>query len=615
MACLQACTGRDDATCRRLCPTAYFLAVKKCNENRTVCHSPSGLKGLPLSNVSTYLTGCGPHRLTTKADNVPTDATDENQMQNSDTSFIDNNNINKSESKLSAEESYQDDKSTMINFTQAMTKSANNTTTKKQEDDKVPVLLISIFVIGTFLTFIFIICIVGMKMKNKLCREEANIGAVSHGHPVVNHIAGPVNHGDLDLSVITPPIVNSKCHGTTDDEDLHYYHSSDTDEIQTSAPSLNVSHQSTCDGDLHYYHSSDTDEIQTSAPSLNMSHQSTTDGDLHYYHSSDTDEIQTSAPSINASHQSTCDGDLHYYHSSDTDEIQTSAPTLNASHQSTSDGDLHYYHSSDTDEIQTSDPTINTSHQSTCDGDLHYYHSSDTDEIQTSAPSINVSHQSTTDGDLHYYHSSDTDENQTSDPTLNSSYQSTSDGDTYHSSDTNGNQTSDPTMYTSHQNTSDEDLHYYRSSDIDENQTSVPTLNVSDQSTSEESFHADHLPVQENTPHCMGSSNSSTSQLKTVPSRLYASLDGDTSEEGLHNENHYIDSSSMHNEAQAPTASPHLYALPDANSTTIYSSAAEGLDHGHPVALDNEEQFIEPIYGTHAQAAAATASRLYNMCD
>jgi len=69
MACLQACKERDEEACCRLCP-ACFLANQ---QKRTVCHSPSGLNRLPLSDVSTQLTGCGPHQLTTKAAMATTD--------------------------------------------------------------------------------------------------------------------------------------------------------------------------------------------------------------------------------------------------------------------------------------------------------------------------------------------------------------------------------------------------------------------------------------------------------------------------------------------------------------------------------------------------------------
>ena len=66
-------------------------------------------------------------------------------------------------------------------------------------------------------------------------------GAVSHVHPTVNLITEPV-------SQIVPPIVNSLYQGTNDEEDLHYYHSSDTDETHTSAPTLNSAHQTTAEG-------------------------------------------------------------------------------------------------------------------------------------------------------------------------------------------------------------------------------------------------------------------------------------------------------------------------------------------------------------------------------
>eukprot|EP00058_Branchiostoma_floridae_P002179 XP_002587667.1 hypothetical protein BRAFLDRAFT_92706 [Branchiostoma floridae] len=220
MACLQACTGKDEESCCLSCPAACFLAMR---QRRTVCHSPSGLNRVPLSDVSTLLTGCGAHQLTTKAAMVLVDKL-ENQMQRNGTSFRHNNEINQSQSESTNEKSYQNDESIMINPTRTINKpSANTMKKKKQDDDEVPVLYISIIVIGSLMIFIFIFCIVGIKMKSKLChrhRQEANIEGLDHGHPVAldneEQFIEPIYGTHAQASAATASRLYNMC-------DLHNY--------------------------------------------------------------------------------------------------------------------------------------------------------------------------------------------------------------------------------------------------------------------------------------------------------------------------------------------------------------------------------------------------------
>ncbi|XP_019613596.1 PREDICTED: uncharacterized protein LOC109461655 [Branchiostoma belcheri] len=218
MACLEACKGGDEKACCLSCSACFVAGVFRYKMFKMTCHSPSGLKNLPLSEVSNRLTGCGP---TTESVMVPTDLDTESRQQNNTTSLLDRSGDSSGRDPIwnqsRADESYQND--TTESF-------ANNMGRKKGEDGDFSVLYITI--IGSFLILTFILCLLGIKMKRK-----ASTGAPNHGYPNVNQIV--------------PPIADTAYHGTADDEgDLHYYH-------------------------LHYYH---LDEDQPSTPTVESTQQS-----------------------------------------------------------------------------------------------------------------------------------------------------------------------------------------------------------------------------------------------------------------------------------------------------------------------------------------------------
>ncbi|KAI8497850.1 hypothetical protein Bbelb_245020 [Branchiostoma belcheri] len=261
MACLEACKGGDEKACCRSCSACFLAGVFGYKMFKMTCHSPSGLKNLPLSEVSNRLTGCGP---TTESVMVPTDLDTESRQQNNTTSLLDRSGDSSGRDPIwnqsRADESYQND--TLESF-------ANNMGRKKKENGKLPVLYITI--IGSFLILTFILCLLGVKMKRK-----ASTGAVNQGYPNVNQIvppiadtayhgttAGAVNHGLSAINQIIPPIANSAYHGTADDEgDLHYYH-------------------------LHYYH---LDEDQAATPTEESTQQSAHDEGL------DQERLTVTAP-------------------------------------------------------------------------------------------------------------------------------------------------------------------------------------------------------------------------------------------------------------------------------------------------------------------------------
>ncbi|XP_019617093.1 PREDICTED: immunoglobulin superfamily containing leucine-rich repeat protein 2-like [Branchiostoma belcheri] len=67
MACLTACKGEDEKACCLSCSACFLAGILKYKAFRMTCHSPNGLKNLPLSDVFSHLTGCWPHQPTTEA--------------------------------------------------------------------------------------------------------------------------------------------------------------------------------------------------------------------------------------------------------------------------------------------------------------------------------------------------------------------------------------------------------------------------------------------------------------------------------------------------------------------------------------------------------------------
>eukprot|EP00058_Branchiostoma_floridae_P019697 XP_002605187.1 hypothetical protein BRAFLDRAFT_80871 [Branchiostoma floridae] len=181
MACLQGCKRKD---CCYRCSACFLDRGLKMGAH--VCSSPRELNKLHLSNplVLSNLTGCEAQQPTTKptamslTSTVPTDET-ETTTQNENQSETENQ-LQRNETSMSIipTGSAQTTKTSCLN-------NATGTTIKQEYGDKLPVLYISIPVIGTFLAFTAALCLIAFNIEYKLsceCLKGANMGA-DHSAP------------------------------------------------------------------------------------------------------------------------------------------------------------------------------------------------------------------------------------------------------------------------------------------------------------------------------------------------------------------------------------------------------------------------------------------------
>eukprot|EP00058_Branchiostoma_floridae_P025634 XP_002611124.1 hypothetical protein BRAFLDRAFT_88479 [Branchiostoma floridae] len=177
LACFQACQGKQQACCLR-CLACFVDRSLKLGAH--ICDSPQELNKLHLYKVSTRLTGCGAHQPTTEPTVVtsvmfPTDGTRTHTLSAIPTS------------------SAQTIATSLLNATG---------TTVKPRDYKLPVLHITIILMGTFLAMALVLF--GFRW---LCvKINTPEEAVNHGHQPVNHGHQPVNHGHQPVNQGHQPV-------------------------------------------------------------------------------------------------------------------------------------------------------------------------------------------------------------------------------------------------------------------------------------------------------------------------------------------------------------------------------------------------------------------------
>ncbi|XP_019617907.1 PREDICTED: slit homolog 3 protein-like [Branchiostoma belcheri] len=160
MACLKACKGKDRQACCSSCSACFLNMTPKGRFN---CKSPSDLHGRHLSTVSTQLTGCG---TTHQAETRPT------------------------EHRKCSVGIPTSDSPVMTNAS-----TTGKTLHGKEENSHK---YIAIFILEKCISVAFIICLVRLMIKKKLCynrREAAGIGAdrpTIHSHQIVPPIENNV---------------------------------------------------------------------------------------------------------------------------------------------------------------------------------------------------------------------------------------------------------------------------------------------------------------------------------------------------------------------------------------------------------------------------------------
>ncbi|KAI8487805.1 hypothetical protein Bbelb_345430 [Branchiostoma belcheri] len=196
MACLKACKGKDRQACCSSCSACFLNMTPKGRFN---CKSPSDLHGRHLSTVSAELTDCGTtHQAETKL-----------QSTKNGTFLINGSVTNTTQTTLLMTEAnikqcHNDNSSVRIPTSDSPVMTSASTTGKTlhgKEGNSHK--YIAIFTIEMGLTVAFIICLIRLMIKKKLCynrREAVGIGA---GRPAINshQIVPPIENNVYNETV------------------------------------------------------------------------------------------------------------------------------------------------------------------------------------------------------------------------------------------------------------------------------------------------------------------------------------------------------------------------------------------------------------------------------